>query len=146
MPLPGFPITLKLPVIWGDQDLFGHVNNTIYLRWFESARVAFWDNTGIRDLMTPRQCGPILASIHCNYRRQLRYPDTVEIGARVVRIGRTSMTLEHAACSDALGTIAADGESVVVLFNYARQQPEVIQDDLRAILEGLQTSPKPANP
>ena len=80
-----FPIELKLPVLWGDQDMFRHVNNTIHLKWFESSRVAYWETTGMRQLMEPQHLAPILASVTCHYRHQIRYPDTVTVAARAVR-------------------------------------------------------------
>ena len=42
------PVVMELPVIWADQDMFGHVNNTVFLRWFESSRVTYWDESGLR--------------------------------------------------------------------------------------------------
>ena len=52
-PLAGFPVTINLPVLWGDQDAFRHVNNIVYLRWFESARIAYWtDVTGAEQIVT----------------------------------------------------------------------------------------------
>ena len=95
MPLDDFPIRLELPVLWGNQDLFGHVNNCIHIRWFESSRVAYWD-AGIGELMkSAGNLGPILANVTCNYKSQIRYPDTVHVGASVRKLGRTSLTMEH---------------------------------------------------
>src|SRR3954471_19281399 len=97
--LEGFPVVIEVPVWWGDQDAFGHVNNTVPLRWFESARIAYSTRTGLSALMPTRRIGPILASITANSRRQLRFPDTVFVGARITRIGRTSMTMDHTVVS-----------------------------------------------
>ncbi|HEY6564450.1 MAG TPA: hotdog domain-containing protein, partial [Pirellulaceae bacterium] len=72
---------------------------------------------------------------HCNFRRQLHYPDTVRIGARVGRLGRTSLTIEHVVFSEGHDAPVADGESVVVLFHYPRQRAEVISPELRAVIE-----------
>ena len=95
--LQEFPVVITVPVQWGDQDSFGHVNNTIPFRWFESARIAYLEQSDLGHLMDANGLGPILAAIGCNYRRQLHYPDTVHVGARVASIGRTSMVM--AACS-----------------------------------------------
>ena len=46
-PFPEFAITIELPVLWGDQDAFGHVNNTVPIRWFELARMAYFERTGM---------------------------------------------------------------------------------------------------
>lgn len=135
MNLPDYPIVLSLPVLWADMDLFGHVNNTIYLKWFESARVAYWDGSFMRDYMVPRNLGPILASIHCDYKQQIHYPDQIEVSARAARLGRTSITMEHEVFSHHLGGVAASGQSVIVMFDYKQQQKYLITDELRAIIE-----------
>lgn len=141
MPLNDFPIVVELPVLWSDQDIYGHVNNVVYLRWFESARVKYWDDGGIRLVMAPHGWGPILAAVHCNYRDQLKYPDTVWIGTRVVTLGRTSIRMEHQVFSQECDTIVADGESLVVLFNYREQHKTEITKDLQDAIEALEKRP-----
>ena len=108
------------PVQWGEQDLFGHVNNAVFFRWFETARVAYLERIGVQSLRVGQQVGPILAAIKCNFRRQLTYPDTVEIGTRVTHVGRTSITMTHVMRSRAQGAIVADGEGTIVMFDYER--------------------------
>ena len=128
----GYRSIIKLPVLWGDQDAFGHVNNTIPIRWFESSRIAHLEHSGMGLLLDQLQLGPILASIKCDYRRQLRYPDTVWIGAKVVRLGRASLAMVHAIHSEVWGdTVAAEGESVIVVFDYQANRPRPIPDALR---------------
>lgn len=133
-----FPVVISLPVQWGEQDLFGHVNNAIYFRWFESARIAYLDRIGLSDLMQRDQIGPILAAIGCNYRRQLKFPDTVDIGSRITRIGRTSLTMSHALRSRAQGAIVADGESTIVAFDYRAQHPVAVPESIRAAIVALE--------
>ena len=112
-------MTIELPVQWGDQDAFGHVNNTVYFRWYESARIAYLERLAMADQNSAIGLGPILAAIGSNYRRQVRFPDRVIIGSRVTRIGRTSFTMEHAVWSTAQAALVADGHSTVVVFDYA---------------------------
>lgn len=137
-PLQGYPIILTLPILWGNQDAFGHVNNVVYFRWFESARVAYLNDTGLQALMSQANLGPILASIKCDFRRQLNFPDTVLVGARITRIGNKSLSMEHALYSDALQAIAATADSVVVLFDYARQESCVVPADVRAKISAIE--------
>ncbi|MGI8979091.1 MAG: acyl-CoA thioesterase [Pirellulaceae bacterium] len=137
--LKDYPIILTLPILWGDQDAFGHVNNVVYFRWCESARVAYLNDTGLQALMSQANLGPILASIKCDYLRQLNYPDTVRVGARITRLGTKSVSMEHAIFSDSLQAIAAKSDSVVVLFDYGQQKSCVIPADVRdkiAAVEG----------
>jgi acyl-CoA thioester hydrolase len=143
--LAEFPVVISLPVIWGDMDAFQHVNNTVYVRWFESSRVAFVEQADIRPFLQERHLGPILASVTCNFKRQLRFPDTVHIGARVANLGRSSMTLDHVVYSETLGQVAADGSSIVVLFDYQSQRPVRIPQEMLAAIERLQGS-LPAGP
>jgi acyl-CoA thioester hydrolase len=136
--LADFPTVIRLPIHWGDQDAFGHVNNTVPIRWFESSRIAYIAE-GCSDLMQDSQkLGPILASITCNYRRQLRFPDTVRVGARISRLGRSSLTMEHVVYSETQQAIAADGSSVIVIFNYETNRPTRISDEVRAAIEQLE--------
>jgi acyl-CoA thioester hydrolase len=134
-----FPVVVDLPVHWGDQDLFGHVNNVVYFRWLESARVAYLDRIGLARLHGKEDLGPILAAIGCNYRRQIEFPDTVRIGTRVTRIGNTSITIEHAIWSTAQGgEFVADATSTVVIFNYPSQRPVRVPDEIRRKIEELE--------
>ena len=87
MRLQEYPIRFSIPVQWGDQDSFGHVNNLMYLRWCESARIYYLNDTGIWDLYRTDNIGPILASIHCNFRQPVVFPDQVHTGAKLSRIG-----------------------------------------------------------
>lgn len=136
--LAAYPVVKTIPIQWGDQDAFGHVNNTVPIRWFESARIEYLEQSGLGHLMDASGLGPILAAINCNYRRQLHYPDTVHIGARVARIGRTSMVMEHAVYSERLGEIAADGSSTIVMFDYAVNKPKRMPENLRAAVERVE--------
>jgi acyl-CoA thioester hydrolase len=137
-----FRVFLDWPVQWGDQDLFGHVNNVVYFRWFESARVEYLKELGLARLHGNDDHGPILAHVTCNFRRQLEFPDTVRIGTRVTRIGHTSFTIEHGLWSTAKdGILAADGTSTIVLFDYANQKPIRVPDDIRRKMEELEGRP-----
>lgn len=132
--LEGFPVHVCLPVQWGDQDAFGHVNNTVYLRWFETARIAYSDQVGLLQVDQSQRLGPILAAISCNYRRQIKFPDTVWVGARVSKVGRTSLTMQHRVVSERQRLIAAEGDCVVVTFDYQLQKPVPVPQELRNAL------------
>jgi acyl-CoA thioester hydrolase len=134
-----FRVLLDWPVQWGDMDMFGHVNNTVYFRWFESSRVEYLNRVGLARLHGAGDHGPILAHVDCNFRRQLEFPDTVRIGSRVINIGRTSFKVEHALWSTAQNlALAANGTSTIVLFDYASQKPIRVPDDIRQLIEELE--------
>lgn len=136
--LADFPVSTKLPLQWGDQDAFGHVNNTVPIRWFESARIAYIEQSNMNEMMESGGIGPILASVTCNYRRQLYYPDRVTIGARLAKVGRSSMVLDHIVYSEKLDAIAADGSSTIVVFDYDANRPTRIPDSIREAFSKLE--------
>lgn len=135
-PLPEFPVTICQPVQWGEQDGLGHVNNMHFIRWFESARIAYLRRCGVE--ITNLGIGPILASVRCDYRKQLTYPDQLIVGARVTRIGRSSMTIEHQIWSEQSQAVAAEGDSTVVMFDYTHQKSFAISAEIRSRIEALE--------
>ena len=136
--LAEFPVVITLPVQWGEQDMFGHVNNAVYFRWFESSRIEYLDRIGLSYFMEQERIGPILAAIGCNYRRQLTFPDTVEIGSRITRIGRSSLTMTHGLWSQRQQAIVADGDSTIVVFHYDNQRSVPVPDKAREAIEKLE--------
>lgn len=136
--LTDFPTIIQLPVQWGDMDSYQHVNNIIYFRWFESARIAYLEQIGLKAMYHGAGIGPILAAIDCNYRRQLTYPDTVAVGARISRIGRTSFEMGHILVSTAQQAVVADGKSTIVTFDYKSQKPIPVPNEIRAAIAKIE--------
>lgn len=132
--LAGFQTVTAVPVAWGDMDAFGHVNNVVYIRWFESARIELLEEHQSSVTMERGGIGPILASVKCDYKRQLHYPDTVCIGSRIGLVGRSSVEVQHAVFSKAQNAIAATGTSVMVVFDYQSNRPVRIPEELRQAL------------
>lgn len=135
--LGDFPTVVTLPVQWGDQDAFGHVNNTVPLRWFETSRIAYLEQSGLGHMMSGVGLGPIVASITCNYRRPIVYPDRVYVGTRLASLRRSSMTLAHAVYSQSQSILATEGETVVVFFDYDAKRPRRVPDDVREKIEAF---------
>src|SRR5512141_997748 len=90
-----YPVTVTVPVAWGEMDAFEHVNNVAYARWVETARVAYFTRLGLMCPLRVDGIGPILGRLAIDYVRPLTYPDTVRIEATVTRIGKTSLTLAY---------------------------------------------------
>jgi acyl-CoA thioester hydrolase len=133
-----FPIVITLPVQWGDMDALAHVNNTVYLRWYESARVAYGERIGLWELKARENIGPIVASVSCDYRLPITFPDTVHAGARITRLGRSSLAMDHRIVSEAAGAIAAEGTSTLVVFDYQAQKSHPIPDPIREVIAALE--------
>lgn len=136
--LADYALVTPCPIQWGDQDAYGHVNNTVYFRWYETARIDYMRQPELSSLLKQHGINPILASISCQYRRQLTFPDTIHIGTRVTGVGNSSLKISHAIYSEVLGEIAAEGESVVVAFDYQANKSVRVPDDFRAALEKIE--------
>ena len=141
--LQRFPVVVATPVAWGDMDAFAHVNNTVYFRWFESARIAYFErvviNTG-----TPKGVGPILASTSCRFKVPLTYPDTVHIGARVRELDEDRFTMEYAVYSARQDRLAARGEGLVVSYDYASARKAPVPAAWREHIASLEGWPAAA--
>ena len=125
-----YPHWTTVTLRFSDQDSTGHVNNVSYAAYVEAGRVAFgWEHT--RPLLTPAQ-DLFVANISIAYKRELRYPGTIEVGTGILKLGRTSITLGHAIVRD--DVIAATAESVVVLVDRASAKSQPLTDTLRAAL------------
>jgi len=129
-----FKLTERVEVRWGDMDAMGHVNNAMYFTYLESARIHFFESLGLLSLLGEDGCGIGLVSASCNFRKEVRYPATLEIGTCVMRIGSSSFTLLHAFFDSESGQLMADGQSVVVWVNYGAGKSQPLPDALRARL------------
>jgi acyl-CoA thioester hydrolase len=115
------------------------VNNLVYLRWCETARVEYLARIGLWPSLPPAGVGPILASISCDYKRPLTYPDTVYVGAKVTRIGNRSFQMQHRVVSKALNAVAAEVDSAIVVLDYGQNTTVAIPEDCRAAIEDLES-------
>ena len=136
--LRAFPVVVTLPIEWGDQDAMGHVNNTIYLRWSETARIAYLMRLGVWRDSPAQQFGPILASITCHFRVPLTFPDTVHIGSTVTVIGKSSFKMAHKIVSQNHGVVAADLESTLVWLDYHAAKSVHVPAGMREAIEKLE--------
>jgi acyl-CoA thioester hydrolase len=138
--LADHPVIMPWPVQWGDQDSFGHVNNVVYFRWLESARIEYFAHAQMPTGQN-KSVGPILASVKCDYRRQLNFPDTVLVSTSIAAIGRTSLRMVHRIYSTAQRAVVAEGDSTLVLFDYDAQRPVAVSEEIRARIEKLEGRP-----
>ena len=137
MALGSFPVKLEHRVAWGEMDAFGHVNNANYLRWFESARIAYFEKVSISvGAKDTSPWVPILGRATIDFRKPVSYPDTVTLEATITKFGNTSFTMGYRAVSAALG-LAAEGEAIVVLLDPAGNKL-VLPDAFKKAVEALE--------
>ena len=133
----GFEVVVRLPVLWGDMDAFGHVNNTRFIRWFEMARIVHFEQVGIK---TTEAVGvaPILAHVSCDFIAPVDFPGEILVGARVSKIGTTSFTQEYVVTlAETPEEPVARGTGVIVMYDYDAGKKVPISDDLRQRIAGF---------
>jgi acyl-CoA thioester hydrolase len=131
-----FPVQIKIPIAWGDMDAFGHVNNVIYMRYFETARVRYFDAlmAGKTQKSTVQ---PVLASIAADYKYPVVYPDTLTVKVGVHEIGNSSLKMS-CEMHNKDGILAVKASCVIVMFDFATKKPAAVPADLRSYIEELE--------
>ncbi len=130
----GQAVSLQIPVAWGDMDAFGHVNNVVYLRWFESGRMALFQAVDIPTKDVGDKAGPILAKTTCSFKLPVSFPDTVTVHTTIGRVGTKSFTMHYRIDSEAFGATAAEGDATIVWYDYANAATAPVPDALREAL------------
>lgn len=141
--LDGFPVVIELPVVWGEMDSFAHVNNVVYFRYFESARVAYLNRVGFMGTGGTNGVGPILASARCDFRKPLTFPDTIFVGIKVSEMSADRFVMQYRIVSEKLKRVAAEGDGLVVSYDYREGRKAPIPDDVRKQIETLEGHPFP---
>lgn len=125
---------MVIPIRWGDMDAMGHVNNTVYLRYFESIRIDW-----LKSLLGPPDSageGPVIVNVFCNFLRQLKYPGDVLARHYASDAGRTSLltwvTLER---TDEPGVHYATGGAKMVWLNYRQEKSVLLPEAIRRLVE-----------
>ena len=135
-----YPVSITVPVAWGEMDAFQHVNNVTYARWLESGRIAYFERIGLLERMRTEGVGPILARRGIEYRRPVTFPDTVRVETTVKRIGNSSLTMASRIRSEVQGVEVAADEEVIVLFDYRAARPTRVDERLRTAIAALERS------
>ena len=136
--LKEFSSVVELPVQWGEMDAAKHVNNSVYIRWGESARIAYFDKMHLDNSFT-EQIGPILGWQDCKYIFPVTYPDTISIGVKTVEIKSDRFFVECHMFSHRHKRIVAINKNSIIAYDYHNlKKAELPQDwiDKISALEG----------
>jgi len=121
---------------WMDNDVYGHVNNVVYYSWFDTAVNAYLIEHGVLDIHHGEAIG-LVVETQCNYFSPLAFPQTVEAGLRVARLGSSSVRYEVALFAQDQDLCAARGHFVHVYVDRVSRRPVSLADPLKQLLETL---------
>jgi acyl-CoA thioester hydrolase len=132
-----FKYTKQLSVQWGEMDALKHVNNVVYIRYFETARIEYFSQSGIWQAFVDEGIVVVLGKIECNFLRPLVFPDEIAVMARVKSIGNSSLVVEQAVYSQKLG-LCACGDAVVVCTDPATGRKTNMPQHLKELIAKIE--------
>jgi acyl-CoA thioester hydrolase len=135
-----YPAFRTITTRWMDNDVYGHVNNVVYYSWFDTAVNAWLIERGVLDIHGGQTIGLVIET-QCNYFGSLAFPQTIEAGVRVARLGNSSVRYEVGLFAQGEEHAAAQGHFVHVYVDRQTRRPVPLPGPLRAALETLTWNP-----
>jgi acyl-CoA thioester hydrolase len=128
----------RIPIRWGDMDAMGHVNNTVYFRYMEQARIG-WFDVLVPGRDSSKGTGIVVANSSCNFKRPMGYPGTVEVKLFTMPPGASSVATYYELRVGEDPVPYADGTAVVVFIDPHTKKPVRIPEAIRDLMkEGIQ--------
>ena len=129
----------RVPMRWGEMDALGHMNNVAYFRYFEQARISWFDALGIQYL--PSTQGPILGTMSCKYLRPAIYPANIEITTYVGNPGRSSFMMFHEMYqAEDPAVLYAEANAVMVWIDISQGKSRLLPEWMRAEITSASSS------
>jgi len=138
--LKDFTVVVDLNIEWGDMDALRHVNNIEYFKYFQVARIAYFEKIASDGVLREKRIPLILASTQCKFIYPLAYPDSISVGVRVDAMADQYFTMKYAVVSDKHQRLAAIGDAKVVMFDYVNNKKASIPDEIRKTIIDLEES------
>ncbi len=131
-----YPVFRTLTTRWMDNDVYGHVNNVVYYSWFDTAVNAWLIEQGVLDIHAGETIGLVIET-QCNYFASLAFPQAIEAGIRVGRLGNSSVRYEVGLFAQGASHAAAQGHFVHVYVDRQTRRPVPLPAPLRSTLQTL---------
>ncbi|MBU0753412.1 MAG: acyl-CoA thioesterase [Gammaproteobacteria bacterium] len=128
--------TTQVPIRWGDMDAMGHVNNTVYFRYMEQARIAWLESLGYGVAVTLDE-SPVIVNASCTFIVPFTYPGTVEIRTFAGKPGRSSLPTWHEMSKVGEDTLYAEGASKIVWTLASTGKSAPLPEAIRKLVEAL---------
>lgn len=131
-----FKVWRRFTTRWADNDAYGHINNTVFYQWFDSAVNAWLVEEGLLDIWSSDRIA-LVVETRCSYFAPLAFPQDVEVGLMVAKLGRSSIQYRIGVFGAGEERAAAEGEFVHVIVDRARRRPTEIPLNWRSKLEAI---------
>ncbi|OBT04210.1 thioesterase [Shewanella sp. UCD-FRSSP16_17] len=134
-------IITEIPVAWGEMDALNHVNNVVYFRYFETARIDFFSQINMMDDLAKTSIGPVLSETHARYKRPVTFPDTLLVSVSISDIQQDRFVMHYRIFSKAQQAVTTTGTANVVMFNFKTGQKATLTPEL---LDALKQHAEPS--
>ncbi len=128
-----------IPTRWMDNDVYGHVNNVVYYSYFDTVVNQYLIEAGVLDIEASGTIG-LVVETQCNYFEPITFPDTVNAGLRVARLGASSVRYEIGLFRNGSDRAAAQGHFIHVYVDRATRRAAEVPAEMRAALERLRVA------
>ncbi len=129
------PIRTKINVAWGEMDALQHVNNVVYFRYFETARIDFFTQLGFLKDLQVTGVGPVISENNARYKRPVTFPDTVHVGVKISDIEHDRFMMHYTVFSESQDAVTTIGSSKVVMFNFKTGKKAQLGNELLTALK-----------
>jgi len=136
--LKKYPVIEKHAVQWGHMDAAHHVNNGVYFRWLETARIEYFSQMGMDLSFSGKEIGPILGWQDCKYIFPLTFPDVAICGARVIEMREDRFIMECAVYSENHQRISALSKQSIIPYDYEKLCKAAIPEEWRQKIKSLE--------
>lgn len=127
-------ISTKIQIAWGEMDALQHVNNSVYFRYFETARLDFFNQINLLADLKTTGVGPVLSETNARFKRPLTFPDTIIIGTKISDITEDRFVMHYTVFSQSQQSVTTHGWAKVVMFNFKTGQKAKLTPELLAAL------------
>ncbi|KJY67989.1 thioesterase [Vibrio coralliilyticus] len=138
--LKDFPVITEIPVAWGEMDALQHVNNVVYFRYFETARLDYFEHINLLVNLSQSHIGPVLSETSCRYKMPITYPDTLMIGSKVVDIQEDRFTMEYQVVSKKVGKVSTVGRATCVMFDFKNNCKANLPEQIKQSILNLEAT------
>lgn len=135
-PRSAYKVFRNISTRWMDNDAYGHVNNVVYYSWFDTAVNAYLIEAGVLDVAHGATIG-LVVETQCNYFAPLAFPEMVEAGIRVAKLGSSSVRYEVGLFAQGAPLTAAKGHFIHVYVDRKTRRPVALPPELKSVLETL---------
>lgn len=134
-----FHSRLALRLDWSEMDMFGHINNVMYAKYVQAARVNYWEMVGLNSMFNQSHEGPLLASIQLQFKQPLFYPGNIVVWSKVKFIKNTSFGLTHIVLNEK-NEVCAISDDIIVMYDFNKNEKIRVSDWMRKKIEEIENT------